>query len=365
MSSQATVSSQAIRQRSVARHGRAAKVLAAAATAAVLVVCGSAAGRAAEFRLKAQCQCQGSLVTLGDVAEIFAADREQAAKLARIELFPSPAATRQRFVRMREIQDLLLLRGVDLSEHRFSGSSQVAILGAGGPVRTERERPVTFSIARRADRRICDAVVSYLQQHVSADRPWNVTVQLSESQARLAADPTRTISIAGGNPPWSGLQRFEVTVSAPEGPMRFSLDAQVEIPPAVVVTVRSLSRGELISAADVELRHGNPQQGPSGGFHSIDEVVGMETIRAVAEGKTLARESVRSPVLVHRGAPVTVIARSAGIRVQTMARAREEGSLGDLITVESLSDRTKYFARVTGVREVEVYARSVRTNPTP
>ena len=54
---------------------------------------------------------------------------------------------------------------------------------------------------------------------------------------------------------------------------------------------------------------------------------------------------------------VTVFARASGIQVRTTARAREEGSRGDLIMVESLTDRSRYFARVTGIQEVDVYAR--------
>ena len=55
---------------------------------------------------------------------------------------------------------------------------------------------------------------------------------------------------------------------------------------------------------------------------------------------------------------MTVYARSPGIRVRTVGRVRDNGSLGDLVAVESLLDRRTYFARVSNVREVEVYARA-------
>lgn len=327
-----------------------------------MLVFGPGSGRAAELRLRAQCRSQGSLVTLGDVAEIFTADRRQADALAAIELFPAPVPPRQRFVRLREIQDLLLLRGVNLTEHRFSGSSQVAVLGGDGPARTKPERPLSFSVTRRANRRVRDAMVQYLQEHVSADRPWNVEVELSQSQARLVANPARAISIAGGNSPWTGLQRFQVTVDSPDGAVQFPADAQVAVPPAVVVSVRSLPRGAIVRAEDVELRDEVPQDEHFQGFYSIDQVVGKETTRAIPKEKIIEQKSVRPPLLVRRGEVVTVCARSGGIRVRTTARARDDGSLGDLITVESLLDRKRYLARVSAVREVEVYARSVRAN---
>ena len=317
---------------------------------------------AALFRLRDQCQSSGAVVTLGDVAEISAADPQQADALAAVELFPAPPAPRQRFVRLREIQDLLLLRGVNLAEHRFSGSSQVTVLGRGKPVQSKPERPLSPWATRTANRRVIEGVVQYLQEYVSADPSWNVEVELDPSRTRLVADPGRTISITGGAPPWTGPQRFEVTVGAPEGAVRFPLDARVEISPALVVAARSLSRGTVIRAADVELQHEAPQNRRSEGFTSIDEVVGKETTRAIPKGKALPQESVRAPLLVRRGEVVTVYARNAGICVRTLGRARDNGSLGELVAVESLQDRTTYFARVSNVREVEVYARPAKAD---
>ena len=48
------------------------------------------------------------------------------------------------------------------------------------------------------------------------------------------------------------------------------------------------------------------------------------------------------------------------MQVRTTARAREDGSQGDLITVESLTERKPFFARVCGPQEVEVLPDSVR-----
>lgn len=334
----------------------------AVATLLGTLVFGAGPASAALFRLRARCQSSGAVVTLGDVAEISAADPRQADALAAIELFPAPPAPRQRFVRLREIQDLLLLRGVNLAEHRFSGSSRVTVLGRGRPVENKAERPVSPWATRTANRRVIEGVVQYLQEYVSADPSWIVNVELDPSRTRLLADPARAISITGGAPPWTGPQRFELTVDAPEGAVRFPLDARVEISPALVVTARSLPRGTVIRAADVELQHAAPQDRRSEGFTSIDDVVGKETTRAILEGKVLPQESVRAPLLVRRGEVVTVYARNAGICVRTLGRARDNGSLGELVAVESLQDRTTYFARVSNVREVEVYARSAKAD---
>jgi len=337
------------------------RILLALATTLGMFFPGAAVTQSAELRVRAQCTASGPLITLGDVAEIFAADQQQGGALAAIELFPAPAASRQRFVRIREIQDLLVLRGVNLSEHRFSGSSQVTIL-ATEPTRAEPEPSLSPAAAKRAERRVCDAVIQYLKGQALADEPWNVELSLAAGHARLLANGNPKIAISGGAPPWTGAQRFEVKVDAPEQPLRFTVEAEVSIPSAAVVTARSLARGTVVRESDVVLQHDVPREAGSELYYSIDEVVGQQTTRAVAAGKPILHDALRAPLLVRRGEVVTVYARSSGIRVRTTARARDDGSLGDLISVESLQDRAMYFARVSAVREVEIFAHSTRAD---
>ena len=118
----------------------------------------------------------------------------------------------------------------------------------------------------------------------------------------------------------------------------------------------------VICAADVELCRDTSSDKAFAGFYSLDEVIGKQTTRAIPEGQAFRQEWVRQPLLVRRGEVVTLTALSAGIRVRTMARARDDGSLGELISVESLTDRKSFFARVAAVREVEVYGRAIRAD---
>src|SRR6185437_7085362 len=73
----------------------------------------SACVHAAEIELRSECNASG-LVRLGDVAEIHATDAAEIKRLQEMELFPAPAVGNKSFVRAREIQDLLALRGMNL-----------------------------------------------------------------------------------------------------------------------------------------------------------------------------------------------------------------------------------------------------------
>jgi len=74
------------------------------------------------------------------------------------------------------------------------------------------------------------------------------------------------------------------------------------------------------------------------------------------EGQILDDHVLRRPLLVQRTDLVTVYARTSGLRVRTTVRALEAGGEGDLVKVETLTDRKTYFARVCGPQELEVFA---------
>ncbi|MGO9115619.1 MAG: flagellar basal body P-ring formation chaperone FlgA [Thermoguttaceae bacterium] len=315
---------------------------------------------AAELRLRDQCNPAGPVVRLGDVAEIDAADARQAATLAAIELFPAPTASEQRIVRVREIQDLLLLRGVNLTEHRFSGSSDVTVQTIVARPNVPANKPVPAAETQRIKRRVCEALVKYLSERAATPQTWSVEVALTDAQARSLADPVRPINVAGGCAPWTGSQRFDLALEGPKEPAHVTIDASVRIVAPVVVALHPLARGAVVREGDVELQHLAAADKIGGALHAVEDAIGHELVRAVPAGLAVSSDCLRPPLAVHRGEVVTVYAQSGAVRIRTNARSRDEGSLGELVAVESLLDRSTYYARVSGIREVEIYARPAR-----
>jgi flagella basal body P-ring formation protein FlgA len=338
-------------------------------SATALLVCWVAGLSAAELRLRSECRPAGPLVRLGDLADVFAEKPEQAAALRQIELFPSPVAPQQRFLQVRELQDLLILRGVNLAEHQFSGASQVAVQGVSqpkAPHETPEADPQTQapspSLVHQVSRRACEAVAQYLKAQAGNDANWIVTGEVDAAAVRLLANPRTSLTVAGGNSPWTGAQQFELVVGTARGAVRVPFAARVTVPDAVVVVTRSLPRGAAIHAGDVELQTAPAAAEGAEGIHNVEDVVGRETTRALPAGKVVAADAIRPALLVHRGEIVTVYARTSGITIRTTARCRDDGSQGDLVGVESLLDRGTFFARVSGIREVEVYGRGNRVD---
>lgn len=312
----------------------------------------------AEVRLRDRCACAANLVTLGDVADILPAADPAAERLAAVELFPAPASGQVRYLRLRELQDLLLNRGVSLAEHRFSGASQ-AVIEAAAPRAEAAAETFSSSQVQRARRRIETALTRALEK-AGETSPMIFTFTLNDAQTRLVGQAVQEVAATGGRAPWVGPQQFTVAVIAEGQREEFALDVQLALPPQVVVAKTTLSRGSLIGPQDVELRFAVAGENLDECFTRVADVIEGEATRQVVPGSVLARSDVRARLLVRQGQVVSVYARSAGIRVRTIARARGDAAAGELVEVESIEDRSRFLAQVTGVQEVQVFAQPLQ-----
>jgi flagella basal body P-ring formation protein FlgA len=215
------------------------------------------------------------------------------------------------------------------------------------------------SAAKRAQRRIQEAILQHLKAKSGSDESWALQFDVPAALASAAANPARPISISGGSAPWTGTQHLDVKIDSAEGAAAFALDVQVVLPTAVVAAAHSIARGAVIRESDLAIVRDASRQSESGVFHTLEDVAGKQAAHAVPDGKIIAPDDIQTPVLVHKGDVVTVYARSAGIRVRTTARAKEDGGLGELVTMETMQDRKPYQARISGPREAEVLAQAV------
>ncbi|HEX3998924.1 MAG TPA: flagellar basal body P-ring formation chaperone FlgA [Pirellulales bacterium] len=323
----------------------------------------SASVRAAELQLRPEIHTQKNLLQLGDVAEIFTASSPEAAMLSAIELMPAPSPGTRVSIRLREIQDILSMRGVNLANVQFTGAAQVMVIAGADPAEKYRMRRPAKVLIQRAERIATDAIVRHLQSKAGAAEEWQVSVTLEDDQVAPLVAAGDAVKVVGGQEPWTGTQSFEFRLPSAEGQARMEISAQVSLPPTVVITLHAMPKGTIVRTSDVELRRLRAGVSPGELFQSIDDVAGKEAIRNIPAGQPLDANLVHPPLLVRSGEVVTVFGRNGSIVVRMPARARENGSEGDLVSVESLLDRQTFLARVSGLHEVEVFAGATTTAP--
>jgi len=327
---------------------------------------------AAEIRLIDRVTVEPGIVKLGDVAELFGAPEKVTDRLAEVELFPAPVGKRQETVSARRVIDILVRRGVSFGEHRISGSSRITLVPAerraaeskrqrrSDQIVEQHELEAAEIAVERALLRLLDRETRSLDADTEATE-WQVEFKLTPQQAIWILESEYRFSVSGGVAPFDGSQRFEVAAVVRDGQVhRFRLQVKTKRPRRVVVAVQNLPRGTVILDSDVRMETLDDSNNLRAVATSLEEVVGKESTGSLRANKPIPTRSLREPILVRRGEFVTVIAISGGIRIETQGKARQDGSLNQLIAVETMGKKRKsYQARVSDLQEVQVYAGAV------
>lgn len=333
----------------------------------------------AKIILRAQATPSSTVVRLGDVAQIEAADSRESKRLAAVPLMPAPIPGTQRFLRTREIQDLLAAHGENLRRHTFQGELSVAVLpcessnsrhrveSSGGNVlrraawlgeRAEIDpTPLGEAKAEQVRTQVTRLISEHLNRSTGRDSEWQIDFTLSDTTLRSLVLGGNALECSGGKSPWVGKQRFILSCPNTGREGRVVVFAEVALRQTVAVAIRPIERGAILTAADVELVAGQnalPATGRHIPLESVDAIIGMEATRSIPTGDVIYNDCVQPEVLVRRGEEISVIARGGGIQVRTVARARQNGARGEPVQVESFDTHERFDAVVTGLREAVV-----------
>lgn len=307
---------------------------------------------AADFTLTPTAQVTGPIVRLGDVCHIESGDAQEQAKLAALELGPSPSAGGAKYWRQREVQDRLQLLGYNLVEHRFGGSPMTTISAAATAPAVV---PVTRNTSQR--RAIDEAVIGAVQRKLEGTGDaWTVLAKINDDQYAKLPAGAHLINVIGQMQATAGEQLILIETLG-QKPQRLQVSVELHPAPLMVATIRSVPRGNVITAADVELR---PQPATAQGttqtayFASIEEVVGREAAQTITTNQAVTAKLLRNPTLVQRGDVVDVTAHAGGVKVAAKARAKAEGGQGDIVQIELLHNKKAMIARVSGLQTVEI-----------
>jgi flagella basal body P-ring formation protein FlgA len=295
---------------------------------------------------------------------------------------PAPPAGSERFLNKREVEDLLAAHGYDLREFQMEGAVQVAIRTSGPKANDQpivpSNQPMNrhaailaghvdgtpavagdASAAARQRDEMNRTIANFLETQTGRTGSWQVICNFAERHVALLQAATSPLVCQGGREPWVGRQRFVISFTTAQGDVQIPVYAEVANESAqVAVAVRPIARGEVITAADVEMQslETAPTTGRRPVIESLEQLVGMEARQAIQMGDVILTDNVQAPLLVKRGEEVSVVSQSGGIRVRTTARARQDGSRGQLVQVESLESKERYDVRVVGVREAAIFS---------
>lgn len=132
------------------------------------------------------------------------------------------------------------------------------------------------------------------------------------------------------------------------------ISADIVIRARVVQAATRLRFGSTISQADVKESLTEIADPRGRFFRDCREVVGKVMRRSLAPGEPLTRDYVSNPLVVHSGETVRIRLARGPIALSALARAEQDGRLGDLIRIRNLDFSRPLKAVVIGPGEVKI-----------
>lgn len=127
-----------------------------------------------------------------------------------------------------------------------------------------------------------------------------------------------------------------------EGVVKVRVDTQRDI----VVARRTLPRGTVLRATDLQIEPRLERNLPDQVLDSIDVAVGQALTRSVGKGRPVTDDVIAPPPVVKRGQQVRIELRHGRLRIESLGRAQEDARAGDWLRVRTRGSKQEVTGRV-------------------
>ncbi len=194
-----------------------------------------------------------------------------------------------------------------------------------------------------------------LQQHVSTLHAQQAEIKPGKLDSRLKLRRCSKALQASLPERSRGIGKLTVSVKCADSkPWSLHVPMQVSLYKDVLIAVRPLSRGDLLSADDVVLKRYDLANLPHGYLDNLEQSLGMKVKRQVSAGSALTPKMVEKPRIIQKGQRVSIIAQSGSMQVRTQGKALDDGVAGERIGIMNLKSKQKLEGMVTISGEVRV-----------
>jgi len=120
----------------------------------------------------------------------------------------------------------------------------------------------------------------------------------------------------------------------------------------VPVVIEPVRRGEIVRPDQVEYRNVRSERLPAGAIRDINDVIGKEALRPIKSDEPLMFRDFSNPILVRRGAMVTIRLFTANMSLTARGKALEDGAKGAIIRVMNMTSNKTIQVEVVAENEV-------------
>ena len=311
------------------------------------------------IRLHDQTEIRGPTVTLAEVAEL---DGSYARSWANHIVGAFGQGAEQSQVTLAVVQDALDRAGVNWGRLSLGGhdACNVRLLPSPPLPVSDHRSPVIANyeseIGLSTPTSVRDLLIDRIEKMTGKNRSdlrimfanhFQKRLDSSAMDGHLEIDPLNTARM--------GRMSFRVNRYR-HGRMigSYTITASVAHREMVLVVMRSIRRGEVFTPDMIMLKEHWLDRDRGEPLNKMSDLLDQFAAKMIPAGTVIYPEHIRVPILVRRGELVTVRCFLPGVLVRTVATAREDGAMGDQITVRNEKTRESFSVTVSGQRKAVV-----------
>jgi flagellar basal body P-ring formation protein FlgA len=156
---------------------------------------------------------------------------------------------------------------------------------------------------------------------------------------------------------WEGWGSTGISVIARQGDRivrNISLRVEIEALADMVVTVRQIDYGSIISTSDLALRKLDLSAVQGRTLGRIEDAAGKKARTTFKANAVVRSDQLEKVPLIKVGQMVTIIAENERMRITVTGKAKSAGAEGDTITVQNLNSLKELPARVIDAGTVQI-----------
>ncbi len=313
-------------------------IVALMVAAAIIAPQARASGPAIE--VKAYAEVTGSVILVGDVADVAGMPEAEAGRIRGLRFGMSPRPGESLTFNAAQVKGKLYNAGVAVGD-------------------VELKLPETATIKRKAvvvaGKELVEGAADYLRKNLQWRRD-NLTIAVKGEPSEIVL-PYGDLKIEyemDGSPKRHGAQALRARVLL-DGEVRrvMTMTSYLEVMAEVAVASKDLAAGRVITADDVEFKLTDLTKMRPGSYDSLQSLAGKQLVRAVRRGDEITRSAVADVPDISSGATVKIVYKGAGFEVASMGKAVEKGYAGETIKVINESSKKIISAVVIDSQTVE------------
>ncbi len=281
---------------------------------------------AEEITVKSEAEVSGDIVMLGDILE--GIDNNS---INEITLLPAPKPGYARTVPNSLILSRLKQAGVDSENLQIDKDGQSVV------------KRTTTVISK-------EILAESLRHYIQGQIPWDIQqtrieiyppaedLVLPEGDVEISWKPNSSYRYLG-----PGIIRGTIRI---EGKVQKTVICRVliETQGLLVVAIRDIPRGKLISENDVTIRYTSLSRNTGGVVWDSDSVLGMSAKKFIPSGSSICLEDLESPVIIKRNQLVPMEYSQGCISISAKVKALSDARIGEHIRCVHLNSEQTFEA---------------------